>query len=301
MTKISAFLIQKYDLSRLYLFLLLSLISTLGYSQQFISKDSIDHLSKWDKFRLSGYGVVNYYSYKWQSLPDKRNAFDPERLNLYFYHDFSDKIELKTEIEFEHGGSGVTMEFDPLEEFGEFEQSVEKGGEVVVEQLNLFFKWNRHFNLRVGKMRIYMGNAANHDEPKEYFTSFRSEVENTILPLGWYETGIELSGNFQLHKNTNYPRLSYKGYLMSGLDNTGFSSANWIRRGYQTRFETINADNLATAFRLDYQFRKDNEIGFAIYTGNTTGNRPKNDLKADVWVTYGDIHLAINRGPVRIV
>ncbi|MCB0638301.1 MAG: hypothetical protein KDC54_16845, partial [Lewinella sp.] len=202
------------------------------------------------RFQLKGYGVVNYYAFDWETLPNKRNAFDPERLNLYLYYDFSDKIQFKSEIEFEHGGTGATMAFDPLEEFGEFEQEIEKGGEVVVEQLNLFFRIHRAFNIRVGKMRFYMGNAAEQDEPKEYFTAYRSEVENTILPLGWYETGLELSGDLPLRQDTEFPYLSYKAYVVSGLDNTGFTSQNWIRRGYQTRFETINADQLAYALRL---------------------------------------------------
>ncbi len=202
------------------------------------------------------YGVVNYFAYDWQTFPEKRNVIDPERLNMYIYYNFSDKIQFKSEIEFEHGGTGATMSFDPLEEFGEFEQEVAKGGEVITEQINLLFKINPSINVRVGKMRFYMGNASKQDKPKSYFTAYRSEVENTLLPLGWYETGIELSGD--LHLSTNqYPYLSYKAYIVSGLDNTGFSSQNWIRRGYQKRFETINADNLAYALRLDVMLRQD--------------------------------------------
>ena len=43
-------------------------------------------------------------------------------------------MRLEAELEFEHGGTGITMEFDKLEEFGEFEMEVEKGGEVIVEK-----------------------------------------------------------------------------------------------------------------------------------------------------------------------
>ncbi len=252
-----------------------------------------------DKFKVKGYGVVNYYAYDWETFPDKRNAFDPERLNLYMYYDFTDKIQLKTEIEFEHGGTGSTMAFDPLEEFGEFEQEIEKGGQVVLEQINLYFKIKKQFNIRVGKMRFYMGNASKHDEPTEYFTAYRSELENTILPLGWYETGVEISGDIAL-KTSEYPYLSYKLYVVSGLDNTGFSSFNWIKRGFQTRFETINADNLAYALRLDYAFAGESELGFNIYAGNATGNRPKDDFETPSWVTYGDVHFVWEGHPWRI-
>ncbi|MBK8504822.1 MAG: autotransporter outer membrane beta-barrel domain-containing protein [Saprospiraceae bacterium] len=253
-----------------------------------------------NRFRLNAYGVINYYAFNWETLPDRRNAIDPERLNIYLYHDFSDKIQFKSEIEFEHAGTGTTMAFDPLEEFGEFEQEIAKGGQVVVEQLNLLFKLHKSFNLRIGKMRFYVGNASKQDQPREYFTAYRPEIENTILPLGWYETGIEFNGDIPLKPSQAFPFLSYKAYIVSGLDNTGFSAQNWIRRGYQTRFETINADNLAYAVRLDYNFAKDSELGFNFYAGNATGNRPKNDFTSPSWVTFGDIHFSAEIYPWRI-
>lgn len=253
-----------------------------------------------EKFTLSGYGVVNYYNYKWETLPDKRNAIDPERLNMYLKYNFNDKIEFKAEIEFEHGGTGSTMAFDPLEEFGEFEKEIEYGGAVSLEQINILFKINKAINIRLGKMRVYLGNASKQDRPIQYFTPYRSELENTILPLGWYETGVELSGDFELKKNEEYPKLSYKVYVMSGLDNTGFSSLNWIKRGYQTRFETINANSFAYAGRLDYVFGKGSEVGFNVYANNPSPNRPKNDFKEKSWLVYGDVHFTFSKHPWRV-
>lgn len=243
------------------------------------------------RLKVEGYGAVNYYHYNWETYPTKRDAFDPERLNMYLYYQFSDKIQFKSEIEFEHGGTGSTMSFDPLEEFGEFEAEVEKGGQVVAEQINLQFLLHPSFKIRAGKMRFYMGNASKQDQPREYFTAHRSEIENTLLPLGWYETGLEISGDFHL-KPSEYPMLSYKLYAVTGLDNTGFNSLNWIRKGYQTRFETINANSLAYAARLDYIFAKDCELGFCFYANNASPNRPKNDFSESSWVIYGDVHFA---------
>lgn len=252
----------------------------------------------YDKLHLSGYGVVNYYHFDWETLPDKRDAIDPERMNIYMYYPFTNRIQLKTEVEFEHGGTGSTMAFDPLEEFGEFEQEIEKGGEVVLEQMNILFQVSNNLAIRTGKMRVFMGNAAMLDEPNEYFTGYRSEVENTVLPLGWYETGIEVNGIIPLA--TTYPRIEYKAYLMTGLDNTGFSSANWIRRGYQTRFEMINAENLAYAGRIDAALSENHRIGVAGYAGNGSDNRPKDDFDAPAWVTFGDLHYAFEHTALRI-
>lgn len=109
--------------------------------------------------------MVNYYGFDWQTLPSKRNAMI-ERFNSYIYYDFTDKIQFKSEIEFEHGGTGSTVAFDPLEEFGEFEQEIDKGGQVVLEQINLLFEMHKSFNVRLGKMRFYMGNASKQDQPR---------------------------------------------------------------------------------------------------------------------------------------
>lgn len=250
--------------------------------------------------KISGYGVVNYYAFDWETLPDQRNVLDPERLNLYLNYAFDKRVSLKAEVEWEHGGTGSSLSFDPLEEFGEFEQEIEKGGAVKLEQLQLVFNMSNALRVRIGKMRVYMGLASTLDEPGQYFTTYRSEVENTLLPLGWYETGLELSGKLGASSELAYPHWAYKVYLVSGLDNSAFSSQNWIRRGYQSRFETVNADQLAMAIRLDYVPDKDKQIGFCFYTNNATGNRPKNDFTKPSWVSLGDVHLQWDARPMKL-
>ncbi len=257
-------------------------------------------LEKFNKFDLSGYGVVNYYHFNYETLPDKRDAFDVERLNLYLKYHFNDKIELKTEIEFEHGGAGGSMEFDPLEEFGEFEAELSKGGEVVLEQINIQYKFKPFFKVRAGKIKLHLGNAATLDRPINYYTGYRSEIENTLFPLGWYEVGIEFSGDIPIKKGKTYPAIGYNFYITSGLDNSGFSSLNFVRRGYQKRFEMINADNIAYALRLDYKLNEKSYAGFNVYAGNGTGNRPKKDFALPAWLVFGDAHFNFEKSDWRI-
>ena len=88
-------------------------------------------LFDWSKFTLSGYGVVNYYNYRrYDTDLGMKDKFDAERLNLYLGYNFNDWISFKSEIEFEHGGTGSTVELDTQEEAGEYEKEVEAGGEV---------------------------------------------------------------------------------------------------------------------------------------------------------------------------
>ncbi|MCO5233182.1 MAG: hypothetical protein LC105_03115 [Chitinophagales bacterium] len=290
----------KQTLSLTFLLCFASLIQAEEFIQVDSSSEKKHRFSWLENFDLGGYGVINYYKYNWETLPNKRDAIDPQNLNLYLKYKFNDKIELKTEIEFEHGGTGTSMSFDPLEEFGEFEQEVEYGGAVSLEQMNVLFKIHKAFNLKIGKLKVYMGNASKLDRPIQYFTPYQSEVENSLLPLGWYETGIEMSGDIPLKGKDEFPILSYKVYLVSGLDNTGFSSLNWIKSGNQTRFEMPNANSPAVAGRLDYIFTKNSEVGFSIYANNASPNRPKDDFKTSSWVVYGDAHFTYMKHPWRL-
>lgn len=254
-----------------------------------------DKSSYLNNLSLKTYGVVNYYNYDWETDKDKRNAVDLERFNMYMYYKFNDKISLKTEFEFEHGGTGSTMEFDKFEEFGEFESDIEAGGEVLLEQLNIEFKINPWLNLRAGRLKLYLGVASKLDLTPDYFTGFRSLMENTILPLGWYETGIEVFGDIGKKK-----KWSYNVYVVNGLSSTGFSSGNWVKRGHQKRFEMANAENLALAARLDYNLKNKGWIGVSGYFGDSNGNRPKSDIKGATGnVSILDFHVNVNHGPLK--
>ena len=95
-------------------------------------------------FSVSGYGVINYSHFDWELDPDRRAAIDVERFVIAPKYRINDTIQLESELEFEHGGTGSTMEFDKFEEFGEFEMEIEKGGEVIVEKLAAVFSHPSH-------------------------------------------------------------------------------------------------------------------------------------------------------------
>lgn len=251
-------------------------------------------LFKWSKISLNAYGVINYYNYDYDTDPNLKDKFDAERLNLYLGYKFSDKIRFKSEIEFEHGGTGASLEFDNQEEFGEFEQEIEQGGEVKVEQINIDFRIAPYFNVRAGRLKVYFGLAQSLDEPTYYFTTHRQEMENEILPLGWYENGVEFYGSFA-------KRFDYKLYVVSGLDASGFSSRGWIKSGYQTRFDMVNAESFAFAGRLDYRFGagSKNYIGVSAYLNDAAANRPKNDMEETAYVSLAEAHINYDKNNLR--
>lgn len=247
-------------------------------------------------YSFKGYMVANYFNYDWDTHAEKRNEADLERLVLEGKYQFNDQWSVHAEVEYEHGGTGSTMEFDVFEEFGEFEQEIEKGGEIVLEELFVQFDYKPWLGFRVGEIPVPVGLINKRHRPSHYYTTERSEAESSMIPVAWHEIGVELRGK--------YNGFFYRGQVITGLDSTGFSSANWVKRGFQKRFERKNADNLAFVASLDYSFShlgvdylNGAEIGGSFYWGNTSDNRPKPDLHEDAEVMILGFHGVYESGP----
>lgn len=248
-------------------------------------------LSNWrDRFTVSAYGSMNYNRYKWQILPTKRNDFDLERVVIETGYKISPRWSLQTELEFEHGGTGVSVEFDPLEEFGEFEYDVSKGGEIWLEQFHFKYKSSDKFDVSFGRLKVPFGINNYIDEPTEYRTANVAEMENTLLPTHWTEFGAIAEIKF----GTGWH--AYGGFV-TGLDGSNFNSANFVKRGNQRRFETVVAEDWAVVGRLDYEFGHERFVGVSSYFGNTTHNRPKPDLKNDTYLTLTEAHIVLEFAP----
>ena len=248
-------------------------------------------LSNWhQKLKVTAYGSMNYNVYKWQILPSKRNDFDFERAVLDADYKITPRWSLHTELEIENGGTGVAVEFDPLEEFGEFEFDVSKGGEIWLEEFYFKYQLSNKFNVSLGRVKVPFGIMNFIDEPTEYRTTNLPEMENTLLPSNWTEYGIVSQG--YIRKNLHW----YAG-VVTGLDGSAFNSANFIRRGNQRRFETVVAQDFAAVGRLDYEFGREKFVGISGYFGNTRNNRPKPDLKTDAYLAMTEAHIVLDFSP----
>ncbi len=278
---------------RLLLLVLPFFITPLLYSQNYVPDTTL--LQKMNRFSFGCYGAMNYYNFTWQTDSIKRNTIDNERLVMDIGYDWTSKIHFNTEIEFEHGGTGVSVEFDRFEEFGEFEFDVSKGGEVLIEQMNLDFQLSPFFNVKVGRLKVPFSLMFQRDEPTDYFTAINSEMESYILPENWTENGITAYGT--IDKNQKW---KYNIGIFNGLDGSAFNSANWIKRGNQRRFEMANAENIALATRIDYFFNDASSVGMSGYISNTTDNRPKPDLRVKAVVAMAEAHLKYQQKAITI-
>lgn len=272
-----------------------------------------DHRSPF-QLRLGGYGELQFAFHDFGpnqnreggSQEDGRLVFDAARFVVKLEGEMPFDVEFEAEVEFEHGGTGAAMELE-YEEFGEFEQEVEKGGEVLLEELYLKKTFADRFSVALGRFYVAMGLLSRYYRPTDYLATTRSEAETTVIPAVWDEMGLQLQAQ--------WPWLRLTAQVVNGLDSTGFSSQRWIASGHQRRFELVRATDLAFVGRVDVMPAEGSEIGVAAYYGGTSRNRPKPDLvrecaaaDPDVVAPCGyvnapllllDAHAQLRWGPLR--
>ncbi len=223
---------------------------------------------------------------------DSRAIMDLQRFVLGMGYDFDETLTFQVEVEFEHGGTGGAMELE-YEEFGEYELEIEKGGEVVLEQIHLTKVFNQWVALRGGHIIVQVGGLNSAHLPLNHFGTIRPEAEATMIPTTWHETGLEVFGEAG--------DFGYQVLLVNGLDSTGFDSKFWVRGGHQLRFEQTRATDLALVGRLTWNGVRGLAVSVSAYRGDTTGNRPKPDMEGiSAPLTLLGADLRYGRGPLRV-
>lgn len=252
-----------------------------------------DTSTSFTRFRLGSYGEMLYqymnygpdrYSDAAGAPADSRSKVSIPRMVLGLDYWFTRDIQFSTEIEFEHGGTGNAMELE-YEEMGEYEMETEHGGEVALEQFHLTKQFSEAFKIRAGHFIVPIGQTNSRHLPLQFFGTIRPESESELLPLTWHETGIEIFGK--------YKTWAYELQLVSGLDANGFSSANWIKGGYQGKFEGLNITSPAVVARIDKQILGNLRISASGYynhnTGkNTTEPKKMQSVKGSVAIVAAD-------------
>jgi len=258
---------------------------TLAIQAQENVTDSVAQPAKKSRLSVGGYGEVafsrNYYSdhVSRYSEPEahkddpSHGRFDIPHAVVYLGYDFGKGWSFSTEIEFEHGGSGIAYEKEN-EEGGEWEQETEKGGEVELEQFWLQKSFAPWVNIRAGHIVVPVGLNNAHHEPLSFFTVYRPEGENTILPSTWHQTGVSLWGR--------YGDFRYEAQFLAGLNADNFTNTGWIRKGHKSPLEFDVANKYGMALRLDNYTVLGLRIGLSGYYGQSIGNSyPRNASGVD--------------------
>ncbi|MBO4666344.1 MAG: hypothetical protein J5612_05665 [Paludibacteraceae bacterium] len=228
------------------------------------------------RFMIGGYGEITakhcFYSnnyLRYGKNPEKYandhyGEFDLPHVVIYLGYDFGKGWSVGTEIEFEHGGTESAVEIEE-EEGGEYEQEVERGGEVALEQFWLQKKFNRYAILRAGMQVIPVGGLNAHHESTEYFGVYRNEGSFTIIPSTWHEVALTFMGS-------SPKGWRYQVMFLPGLDSDRFNRKNWIKPGAGSPYEFKLANVFAGAARVDYTGVEGLRLGLSGYCGNSFRN-----------------------------
>lgn len=250
-----------------------------GHAQE-SSADSTQQQKKVSRLSVGGYGEANFtrnffsdhvsrYSQPEAHKDDPSHGrFDIPHAVIYLGYDFGKGWSFGTEIEFEHGGAGIAYEKED-EEGGEWEQETEKGGEVELEQFWLQKSFAPWANIRVGHIVVPIGLNNAHHEPLSYFTVYRPEGENTIMPSTWHQTGASLWGRFKDFR--------YEAQFLAGLNADQFTNVGWIHKGHKSPMEFDVANKYGVALRIDNYSVAGLRIGLSGYHGHSIGNTYPND------------------------
>ena len=249
-------------------------------SAQIVAADSVMQHVNGKRLSIGGYGEVamsrNFYSdhVSRYSLADEHKndpshgRFDIPHAVIYLGYDFGKGWTMGTEIEFEHGGVGMAYEKED-EEGGEWEQEVEKGGEVELEQFWIQKSFGRWANIKAGHIVVPVGLNNAYHEPLNFFTVYRPEGENTVLPSTWHQTGVSFWGRTKGWR--------YELQFLAGLNSDNFTNTGWINKGPGTPTEGEIATKYGTALRIDNYCIKGLRIGLSGYYGHAIGNSYPNN------------------------
>ena len=279
-----------------------ALAVSMGAQAQVNAADSVFNSSRASRLSVGGYGEVaysrNFYSdhVSRYSQPEEHKddpshgRFDLPHVVIYLGYDFGKGWSLGSEIEFEHGGAGLAYEKED-EEGGEWEQEVEKGVEVELEQFWLQKTFSRAANLRFGHIVVPVGLNNAYHEPLNFFTVYRPEGENTILPSTWHQTGLSFFGRSG--------KFRYEAQLLAALNADNFTNTGWIHKGHKSPMEYDVTNKYGAAARLDYYAMPGLRIALSGYYGHSIGNTyPAEKEGASATykgkVTVGSIDLTYN-------
>lgn len=211
---------------------------------------------------IGGYGEMLYENFD-KTADNGQPAENLDRLDfvravIYTGYKFNDRVLFNSETEVEHA-------------------STESGGAVSLEFGYLDFLVRPQFNVRAGIVLIPVGLVNELHEPTSYLGAHRPAVEHDIIPATWGETGAGAFGDIG--------QVSYRAYVVTGLNSAHFDSEEGIREGRQAGGEAI-AEDFALVGRVDWHPIEGTFVGGSVYSGNSGQGAGYNGK-----VTLTDLHF----------
>ncbi|MFY9549798.1 MAG: TonB-dependent receptor [Thermoanaerobaculia bacterium] len=218
---------------------------------------------------IGGYGEALYQNFAKNNQSGEPSQDTDQitllRAVLYLGYKFDDHFVLNTEIEYANAVVGR-----------------DKGGEAEVEFAYVDYMHSRPFNARAGLVLIPMGLVNEQHEPTAFLGARRPDVESFILPTTWREIGGGLYGEAG--------PLSYRAYVVNGLNAAGYNAGEGILEGRQEGSEALAKDWAVTA-RLDYVGVPGLLVGASVFSGDSgQGRRTPSGQEIKGLTTVFDVH-----------
>jgi len=219
---------------------------------------------------IGGYGEVLYQNFDDEredgATSGRTDEIDLVRAVFYFGYKFDDRFLFNSEIEYEHGTTGTGSDVK---------------GEVSVEFAYLDFLPRKEIGVRAGLLLLPVGFVNELHEPPIFLGARRPEVENRILPTTWRELGVGVFGDVG--------PVSYRGYVVNGLDALGFTASSPIRGGRQ-KGSRARAEDFGLTARLDFVGVPGLLAGLSGYVGDSAQGRLAAGESFDGRVALFDAH-----------
>lgn len=188
------------------------------------------------KFVLGGYMDIAYYGYEDTT---KYNTFDMYHFNPIFLYQIQDNLLASAELEFEHGGD-----------------------EIAVEYAQIDYLWNDYVTITAGKFLVPFG-AFNRRLHPGWISKVpgRPYSNYHVVPTGWSETGVMVSGAVAIDENGG--RINYAAYVTNGMEGNAGDDIRDLRNADS---RDKNNNNKAFGGRLGIVPVAGAEIGVSTYS-----------------------------------
>lgn len=189
---------------------------------------------------IAGYGEMLYQNFAAETEAGTPagavDEIDFLRAIVYVGYKFNDQLVFNSEIELEHAGDEVGVEFAYLD-----------------------YILSPRLGIRAGLVLPPMGFINEVHEPPTFLGTTRPETERQIIPSTWRENGIGVFGQTQA--------VAYRVYVVNGFRGDAFS-ASGLRGGRQNGSEAL-AEDVGLAARVDYTGTLGLVVGGSVYVGES--------------------------------
>jgi len=204
-----------------------------------------------------GVSIGGYGEFLYQNPEDEVATADSLRAVVYTGYKFNDHVLFNSELEVEHA-------------------NLERGGNVELEFAYLDYLVRPELNFRGGLVLVPVGLTNEQHEPTAFLGARRPVLDHDVIPSTWMELGGGVFGDVG--------PVTYRAYLVTGLDAGGFGPEEGLREGRQAGGEAA-AEDWAAVGRLDWHVFEGTTIGGSLYSGDSGQGRDFNGR-----VTLGEVH-----------